>query len=75
MDIGRDNGGVVDLSYEARKPFPFTGTLRRSSSTSSRTSWPMTKTTCTQPPTTGTQHTRCPSETSSRPGGGTDEIR
>ena len=25
MDIGRDNGGVVDLSYEDRKPFAFTG--------------------------------------------------
>ena len=25
MDIGRDNGGVVDLSYESRKPFAFTG--------------------------------------------------
>jgi hypothetical protein len=23
MDIGRDNGGVVDLSYEAKKPFAF----------------------------------------------------
>jgi arylsulfatase len=29
MDIGRDNGGVVDLSYEHRKPFPFTGTVRK----------------------------------------------
>ena len=29
MDIGRDNGGVVDLSYEDRKPFAFTGTIRR----------------------------------------------
>ena len=29
MDIGRDNGGVVDLSYEARKPFPFTGTIKK----------------------------------------------
>ena len=29
MDIGRDNGGVVDLSYEDRKPFPFTGTIKR----------------------------------------------
>ena len=25
MDIGRDNGGVVDLSYDDRKPFAFTG--------------------------------------------------
>ena len=25
MDIGRDNGGVVDLAYEDRKPFAFTG--------------------------------------------------
>jgi arylsulfatase len=29
MDIGRDNGGVVDLSYEDRKPFAFTGTIRK----------------------------------------------
>ena len=29
MDIGRDNGGVVDRSYESRKPFAFTGTVRK----------------------------------------------
>ena len=29
MDIGRDNGGVVDLSYEDRKPFAFTGTVKK----------------------------------------------
>ncbi len=29
MDIGRDNGGVVDRSYESRKPFPFNGTIRK----------------------------------------------
>ncbi|WP_354536918.1 sulfatase-like hydrolase/transferase [Kitasatospora sp. NBC_00240] len=29
MDIGRDNGGVVDLSYEDKKPFAFTGTVRK----------------------------------------------
>ena len=29
MDIGRDNGGVVDLSYEDKKPFPFTGTVKK----------------------------------------------
>jgi arylsulfatase len=29
MDIGRDNGGVVDRAYEDRKPFPFTGTVRK----------------------------------------------
>ncbi len=29
MDIGRDNGGVVDLSYEDEKPFAFTGTVRK----------------------------------------------
>jgi arylsulfatase len=28
MDIGRDNGGVVDRSYDDRKPFPFTGTVK-----------------------------------------------
>ena len=26
MDIGRDNGGVVDLAYTNEKPFAFTGT-------------------------------------------------
>jgi len=29
MDIGRDNGGVVDRGYEDRKPFPFTGTIKK----------------------------------------------
>jgi arylsulfatase A-like enzyme len=29
MDIGRDNGGVVDLSYEQDKPFAFTGTIKK----------------------------------------------
>ncbi len=29
MDIGRDNGGVVDQSYEDRKPFAFTGEVKR----------------------------------------------
>ena len=29
MDIGRDNGGVVDLDYEDRKPFAFTGTVKK----------------------------------------------
>ena len=29
MDIGRDNGGVVDRAYEDQKPFPFTGTINR----------------------------------------------
>ena len=29
MDIGRDNGGVVDLSYDDRKPFAFTGTVKK----------------------------------------------
>ncbi len=28
MDMGRDNGGVVDLAYEDRAPYAFTGTLR-----------------------------------------------
>ena len=27
MDIGRDNGGDLDVAYEAQKPFPFTGTI------------------------------------------------
>ena len=29
MDIGRDNGGVVDRSYEDQKPFAFTGTVKK----------------------------------------------
>jgi arylsulfatase len=29
MDIGRDNGGVVDRSYADKKPFPFTGTIKK----------------------------------------------
>ena len=29
MDIGRDSGGVVDLAYEDRKPFAFTGTVKK----------------------------------------------
>jgi arylsulfatase len=29
MDIGRDNGGGVDLSYHDREPFAFTGTIKK----------------------------------------------
>jgi len=29
MDIGRDNGVVVDPSYEDKKPFAFTGTVKK----------------------------------------------
>ena len=29
MDIGRDNGGVVDRAYEAQAPFAFTGTVKK----------------------------------------------
>ena len=29
MDVGRDNGGVVDPVYEDRKPYPFNGTVRK----------------------------------------------
>ena len=29
MDIGRDNGGVVDQGYANRKPFAFTGTIKK----------------------------------------------
>ena len=28
MDIGRDNGLVVDLSYEDKAPYAFTGTVK-----------------------------------------------
>ena len=29
MDIGRDNGGVVDRNYADRAPFTFTGTIKK----------------------------------------------
>lgn len=29
MDIGRDNGGVIDRNYADRAPFPFTGTVKK----------------------------------------------
>ncbi len=29
MDIGRDNGGVVDLNYEDKAPYAFTGQVKR----------------------------------------------
>jgi hypothetical protein len=29
MDIGRDNGLVVDLAYEDQAPYPFTGTVNK----------------------------------------------
>jgi len=28
MDIGRDNGAVVDLDYEDKAPYAFTGTVK-----------------------------------------------
>ena len=29
MDMGRDNGGVVDLAYEGRAPYAFSGTVKK----------------------------------------------
>jgi arylsulfatase len=29
MDIGRDNGLVVDREYEAKAPYAFTGTVKQ----------------------------------------------
>jgi arylsulfatase len=29
MDMGRDNGGVVDLDYEDKAPYAFTGHLKK----------------------------------------------
>lgn len=29
MDVGRDNGGVVDLNYEEKAPYAFTGTVKK----------------------------------------------
>jgi len=28
MDVGRDNGGVVDLGYEGKVPYAFTGEIK-----------------------------------------------
>ena len=59
MDIGRDNGGVVDLGYEDKKPFPFTGTseegrLRHQAAPRGPgRSW-----TCTQPSSTARRRAR-----------------
>ena len=36
MDIGRDNGLVVDRAYKDKAPYTFTGTVKRSYSTSSQ---------------------------------------
>ena len=76
MDIGRDNGGVVDLSYEDKKPFAVhrhrqEGRLRRQAAPAR----PRTRTSCTRPPTTATPRTDSRNETGPQPGGGTDEIR
>ena len=54
MDIGRDNGGVVDLSYADKKPFPFTGTVKKVIFDVKPHPRPRTRTSCTPPPTTGT---------------------
>ena len=29
MDVSRDNGLVVDLAYEDKAPYPFTGTVKK----------------------------------------------
>ena len=29
MDVSRDNGAVVDLAYESKAPYEFTGTVKR----------------------------------------------
>ena len=29
LDIGRDNGGVVDRNYADRAPYAFTGTIKK----------------------------------------------
>ena len=49
MDIGRDNGLVVDLEYEDRAPYAFTARSRRSSSTSSRSAAKTRRRRCTKP--------------------------
>ena len=54
MDIGRDNGGVVDRGYANRAPFAFTGTIKKVTfdikpHLTQRTSRP-----CTSPRTTDT---------------------
>ena len=58
MDIGRDNGGVVDRGYADRKPFAFTGTIKKV--TFDINPHPVGRTkrmNCTKPSTTDTQRT------------------
>ena len=52
MDIGRDNGGVVDLAYERLKPFAFTGTVKKVVFDIKPHLSAQTSSTCTPPSTT-----------------------
>ena len=59
MDIGRDNGGVVDLRLRGPQAVRVhRRRSRRSCSTSSRTRRRRRRTSSTRPPTTGTPRTR-----------------
>jgi hypothetical protein len=53
MDIGRDNGGVVDRAYADKAPFAFTGTIKKVVFDINRTSAPTTTRPCTSQHTTG----------------------
>ena len=59
MDIGRDNGGVVDLAYEDRKPFAFTGTVKKVVFDISRTCRTTTSWGCAPSRTAGARRTVC----------------
>ena len=59
MDIGRDNGGVVDLTYEEHEPFEFTGTIKKVVFESSPRSSKEERMHSTRRTTTDTPRTRC----------------
>jgi Sulfatase len=73
MDIGRDNGLVVDRAYEDKAPYAFTGTVKRSCSTSSppptKTSRPSTYTPRSRPSARGP-----PAEDRRNGGSGSDAM-
>ena len=69
MDIGRDNGGVVDQAYEDRKPFAFTGTIKKVVFESIRMRPRKRRASSTRPSTTGTRRTRSQRERPTPQGG------
>ena len=57
MDIGRDNGGVVDRDYADQAPFAFTGTIKKVIFDIKPHLTPATSRRCTNRRTTGTSPT------------------